>query len=403
MKNVIWIGVICLMALPISLLGQGKKPEVLVYGQGFVGYAAALQSAKSNLHTIWVIQGDELVPEARNIQIQDTGFYHAGIWAEIYQLTQDSLTTRSFAEALEFRMEGIPHLQIIRQGGIRKASPRKKTIRVQLADRKSFTVRAVVDASPDGELSEKLGLAAPSATAVSPSLRTSVVAAAPGDLPSGNFIGLKELLPQENSNFLSFSGLARVKSLAKAHQQSNPGFLVSIGQALGATAGYLAFFKTTPDKIDLRQIQGELVQYGAKLIPLVDIPHSDPNFQAIQRVAATGLWMEPPTTHFEPSEPVSTNDLEGTMNQLYSRSQIWFQGTHKDTMRLDDLLSLIKYISHRGPELEGLVEKGWTKRFQFEGSFDLAAPVNRRQVAVLLDEYTKPFDVKVDIDGRILR
>src|SRR5690606_32134218 len=103
---------------------------------------------------------------------------------------------------------------------------------------------------------------------------------------------------------------------------------------------------------------------------------------------------------FYPDTTVSAADIEPVVRQLYTRSQIWFSDNQRtDAMSLRDLLGLFKYTANRGSELDAEVEKGWERRFKFSGKYVPGHPVTRRQAAVLLDTYLKPFAVRVDRSG----
>lgn len=405
------------LILPAIAFSQAKKPEVLVYGSGLAGYAAALQSAKSNLHTIWVITGEDLAPEMAEhpFNQEDPPHLHAGIWNELRKSMLDTVKDVSLKDAMEKRIKDFPHLHVIKNTEIRKITARKRNFRITFNDRTRFTVRSVVDATLDASDFTNLGF--PPKPTKSPqrdrnapthALMRTGVAVGGAALPQAFTVPLGVLIPADSTNLLSLSSLFTAEE-EEALKQQHPAFLTHIGQALGASAGFIAFFKTTSDKIDVRQIQGELLQYDARLLPFTDIGKDDPNLQAIQRVAATGLFLnknqfdQDGVFLFEPDKNVSTAELMPTLNQLYSRSQIWFTDHTSDSMRMKDLLSFIKYVGQRGDELEGLVEKGWSRKFHLSGEYDLNAPVNRRQIAVLMDEYINPFHVKIDFNGNILR
>ncbi len=70
---------------------------------------------------------------------------------------------------------------------------------------------------------------------------------------------------------------------------ANPAVQMTLGQGVGATAAYLAFFKTTIKHLTVRIIQGEILDYKGYLLPFTDIPQKDPHWRAIQQVCETGL------------------------------------------------------------------------------------------------------------------
>src|SRR5690606_32201677 len=80
----------CLVViLPLLGFAQSKRPQVLVYGYGADAYAAALQSAWSNLNTVWVVNGDKAVPELTSemTTVTSSKGLDAGIWARLLART----------------------------------------------------------------------------------------------------------------------------------------------------------------------------------------------------------------------------------------------------------------------------------------------------------------------------
>lgn len=416
-----------------AVLAQSKRPQVLVYGSGAEAFAAAMQAAMSNLNTIWLSPDNKLVPELT------TGFGHiagnnrldGGIWAillartvnhddrndSIAAIAKQRINPQLAENAINELIGRYPNLTLVRGASIRSVRKVRKNWQVELSNRVRYRVRAVVDASADDTFFQ---MALPDTTTVEaratlnpayllpgeyhPLSRTGVAVA---DLGHPAFtLPLATLLPSGDSNFFPVRSLPALQSLLTGTPEDIP-LLMHVGQAIGAAASYAAFYETTSDKLDLRSIQGEILQYGARLIPFQDIPIESPHFAAIQRLGATGLlpghFDDENLFVFDPNGTVSTREIAPVMDRLYSRSQIWFADNQTDTLRLSELLSLIKYVSHRGNELEGHVEKNWVRRFQFAGQYDAGMVVTRRHFAVLMDAYCRPFDVKAGFDGTIYR
>lgn len=431
-KPVLYI-LVFIFLMPVLALGQkNKRPQVLVYGSGADAFAAAIQAAMSNLNTVWLSPDDKLVPELTTeiSAIEGSEQLDGGIWAtflastlnhddrndSIAAIAKKRINPQIAENVITALIERYPNLTIVRGAQLRSAKKVRKNWEVELANRAKYRIRAVVDASADGVLWQlALPGTAPAAKSTlapdylqagshGPINRTGVAVAnlhhAPYTLP------LAVLIPADDSNLFATRSLPALQTLLTGSVNDVP-LLMHAGQAIGAAAAYSAFYETTSDKIDLRSVQGELVQYGGRLIPFQDIAIESPHFGAIQRVGATGLL---PGTHtdeglfvFEPDKTVSTAEIATVMDRLYSRSQIWFADNRADTMLLSDLLSLIKYVGHRGNELEGQVEKNWKRRFQFTDTYALDMPITRRHFAVLMDAYCRPFDVKVGLDGTIYR
>ncbi|MGK6349890.1 FAD-dependent oxidoreductase [Parapedobacter sp. DT-150] len=425
----------CLLSLlPFIGLSQSKRPQVLVYGYGADAYAAALQSSKSNLNTVWVVNGDKMVPELTSDATAITAGANldAGVWADLLAATlrrdkrSDSLSRiarrrlnpRIVQNALDSLIKTTKNLTIIEQGQLRSVKKSGKNWQIELADRKRFNVRAVIDASIDGYLYQLATEGADSITARKPLpegyigsvayhalSRTGV---AVGNLDGIPFtLPLGALMPADDSNLFVTNTLPAVEGLLGGTVEDIP-LLMHVGQAVGAAAAYTAFFKTTSDKVDARNVQGELLQYGARLIPFSDVPIESPHFAAIQRIGATGVLVgrtgPDHRLFFDPDTAVHAAEIKPVLNQLFSRSQIWFVNhPDVDTLTLADVFSYIKFVGQRGEEMEEYVQKNWKKRFHFEGEYDDQQLVTRKQFAMLIDAYCKPFDVKVGLDGGIQR
>ncbi len=426
------LSLFCLLWIPVLVCGQSKRPQVLVYGSGADAFAAAMQSAMSNLNTVWLSPDEKLVPELTTEinAIESNHRLDGGIWATLLARTMNHEERNDSIAAIAKKrinpqiaenvihdlISQYPNLTLIRGAALRSVSKSRKNWQVELSNRVRYRVRAVVDGSPDGAL---FRMALPDSSVGSartlnpdffqhdeynPLMRTGVAVSDLGHPPYA--LPLAALVPSNETNLFSTRQLRVLQSLLTGGPADVP-LLMHVGQAVGAAASYAAFYGTTSDKLDLRSIQGEIMQYGARIVPFQDIPIEDPHVAAIQRVGATGLLPGSFDEHglfaFEPDKTVSTQEIAPVMHRLYSRSQIWFTDNQADTMRLSDLLSLIKYVGHRGNELEGQVEKNWQRRFELDGTYDPDMPVTRRLFAVLMDAYCKPFDVKVGPDGHIYR
>ncbi len=423
-----------LLALPLTGFAQSKRPQVLVYGYGVDAYAAALQASLSNLNTVWVVNGDKMIPELTTevISITSGAGLDAGIWANLLAKTlrhdkaSDSLSMvakrrvnpRIVQNVIDSVLKSTRNLTIIEQGQLRSVKKSGKNWQVELTDRNRFKVIAVVDASKDGHLYQMArGTLDSIAVRTTPSpdyfqsatyMELSRTGVAVGDLASQAFtLPLGSLIPGDDSNLFLTQRVPVVQHLLTGNEDDIP-LLMHVGQAVGAAAAYVAFFKTTSDKVDVRNVQGELLKFGARLMPFTDVKINSPHFSAFQRIGATGMLVGRRESngdlHFDADAAVTATEIKPVLNQLFSRSQIWFvDHADVDTLTLADLLSYIKFVGQRGNELEGHVQKNWKRRFQFEEEYDEQRVATRKYLAVLLDAYCGPFSVKVGLDGAIQR
>lgn len=423
------------VVLPFFGWSQSKRPQVLVYGSGADAYAAALQSAMSNLNTVWILEDEQIAPELTGgpTTIASGANLDAGVWADFLAKTlnhehaSDSLSAiakkrinpQIALNVIDSSLSATDNLTVIEDAALVEIRKRRNDWQVTLANRERFRIRAVIDASADARLFQ-LAYGATDSINTRAVVETAYFQTMDYDVRSrtgvavGHFgthaytLPLAALVPADDSNFFLTRTVPTLQPLLIGSSEDIP-LLMHIGQAVGAAASYTAFFKTTSDKLDVRKVQGELLQYGARLMPFADVPIDDENFASIQRIGATGLLkgitdVVSGNLLFNPGAPVLAEEIKPVLNQLFSRSQIWFiDHAEVDTLRLTDLFSLIKYIGQRGDELEEQVAKGWSRTFHLEGEFDDARLATRRLVAVLLDAYCRPFDVSVGLTGVIQR
>jgi hypothetical protein len=126
---------------------------------------------------------------------------------------------------------------------------------------------------------------------------------------------------------------------------------------------------------------------------------------AIQHIATTGILKSKSQNdklYFHPDSSFFLQELRLPLKEYYSRSQIWFAEKQDAKLTLDDAISLIKFVGLRGQELNKEIEKAWKSSFKFKSDFDLKKTITKREFAVLVDTYLKPFNVKVDHTGKLI-
>ena len=426
-----FIAIFLIIAFSSSAFAQVKKSQVLVYGDNEIAWAAAVQSARSGVNTLWIRKEKNIgihFSEYKDLTITVNDGLDAGLWAELLGKTRGSSTPNDSLSMMAKQninaqvarnivygiSDSLKNLNQIFNTEVRSIKKSGKQWRIQLSNNLSLKVSAIVDASEDASL---LSLIKPSDLKTesknqeivinasqlykNTTYRTSIMTFSVNhdaivipttvllnSIVAENFFVVREYpwLTKENNR--------DVNSLP---------FFIESGQAIGAAAAYCAFFKTTTDKIDIRTLQGELLAYHGQLIPFQDIKIDDPNFSSIQRIGATGLLKginNNDSFEFSPDQRVSSKEIEPIILALYTRSQIWFNNKNIEEITLTDLLSLIKFIALKGDELEADVKKGWKQRFHFSGDYTPDNHVSRRQMAVLVDYYLKPFNVTIDNTGK---
>jgi hypothetical protein len=65
---------------------------------------------------------------------------------------------------------------------------------------------------------------------------------------------------------------------------------------------------------------------------------------------------------------------------------------------------MIAYVGNKSPEnIQKEVQKNWKTKYAFKSNFDISRQINRRELAVLLQDYMPPFNVNVDNKGKVIR
>lgn len=133
-------------------------------------------------------------------------------------------------------------------------------------------------------------------------------------VPSFN-IPLGSLIPRGKPNFIVAEKSISVSNLVNGASRLQP-VVMQIGQAAGALAAYCIQKSISPEKASVRAIQNLLLHSKGYVIPYYDVPSSHPNWEAIQRVGATGIlkgvgqsvnWSN--RTWFYPDSTISTNEF----------------------------------------------------------------------------------------------
>jgi len=223
-------------------------------------------------------------------------------------------------------------------------------------------------------------------------------------------IPLGAIVPKDVDNLLLTEKALSVTHLVNISTM-NPAIQMTLGQGVGATAAYLAFFKTTTKHLTVRIIQGEILDYKGYLLPFTDIPQKDPHWRAIQQVCETGMLRGIQKTngnsveiHFEPNDLVSTDEIKPTLLEVYTRAFLWFNKEKPgEKFTLGNLLSLISDYTLTDPKtLELTIGKLWKPQFKLPGDLDLKRPATRLEFVVLANKYLNPFAKTVDLSGRIV-
>ena len=374
----------------VSYLGiaQTIKTGVLVIGNGSNAIGASIQSAVSGVKTILLLPDPGFV-------LSPPGNPSSGIDAELQKRmisgnASAAAVVKIWTDTLKNLtvIRGTPWIRIKRSGG---------NWHVNLVGGKSIKAEVMVNADASGKLISELKL-------VKVPLqwrtfgyqdfmyRTSVATGHTLNNVSANILPLSTLLIPTQENLVS---------LNSDHES------IASGQAAGATAAYGVFFKKKTSAVDLKAVQGELINYKLSLVPYADVNPADSNWKAIQQIGLSGFIkaeIKEGTAYFRPDLPVSRLEIAEPIKSYYYKSQIWFDD-HKDPqMTLAATLKMIAYVG--GLSLENTtteVRKNWRSAYHFGHDFDADRVISRREFAVLVSQYLKPFNMTIDKSGKVLR
>lgn len=385
--------------IPLITHAQTTKTDVLVIGNGSAAFAAGVQGATSGVNTTVLTQSD-------GFKINDLSKHDA---SEVIRLFE-----RKAKKSLQVKgLDPLPQMtnQVI-NAVIQKWSDSSKLFKVvnnmpfyeirragngweaKLTKDKSIKAKVLVLAGNPEKVISALKL-----TELNPaketilnytenSYRTTVAGL---NNPSASFLSLYNLLipNQENILFINADDL-------------------EVGQAAGATAAYAAFYGKKTSESNLKAIQGELLNYKLSLMPFDDVKVADSNWLAIQKVGITGI-IKAETNNgkalFNPEKEITYNEVKQPIKDYYYKAQIWFDD-HKDVaINLTNTISLISYVGNKSVEATKTeIQKKWGKSYHFKSTFDLQRNLSRREFAVIINDYLKPFDsITVDKTGRVNR
>jgi len=407
----------------IAIAQKPKKPTLVVYGHDIEAFAAAIQSAKSGVPTLWIVDGEQIVPAVteKEVSILENDHLDAGIWRMLLLASNPAMSpTDSTARSIRLRMNPQlmrnavdrligqeANLSLQKGQQIVGLKNRGKRWEITLANKQKYEIPVILDLSHTDDL-RQLALAQSSSSIEARSIEHASLAEQRLWMASGLASG--EVRAISFSSFLSdhhdnYFNVGHLTFNLRAGAGNLP-LRANIGQALGAIGGYCAFFKTSAEKIDIRKVQDELLQYGAKLVPYQDVAVDDRFATAIQKVGLTGIWQESLSSGkylLNKRDSISFENVRPEFNQLYSRSQIWFLDNTGDYLTWKDAISLVKYVGQRGDELNKQIEQDWSRKLQFEGSFDLDRYISKYEFAVIVDKYCNPFVVRINAQGKIIR
>lgn len=395
----------------ITLQAQTTKTGVLVIGNTPAAVAAAIQSARSGAKTMYLTYSLSVSPIFSE---EDLSFIkgiknHYSLKERKRSKTKDSIIAmpvllNQASNLIKGISDTVNNLTINNNNVVDEIKKDGKSWEIRLKGGIKIKADVVVDATENLSIASMLRIDTKKTMIITGNTinpfenklyRSSVTL---GYQESGSFftIPMGALIPQAEENLIIIPKQSGKVRLSK----------MSAGQAAGTIAAYCAFFKTSTKTINVRVVQGELLAFGALLIPYSDIELKDPNFLVFQRLGLSGLIKSGFTNgkiQFDTAGLVRAEDLRSSMKEFYTRSQLWFADNKKDTLTINDAISLFKFIANRGNELNKEIEEGWKVSFKLNSIFDPKKNINRKEFGILADKYLQPYNIRVDLSGNLMR
>jgi len=431
------------------IYAQTIKTDVLVVGSSASGVAAAIQCGRSKVKTILADDGFKIsgiTVAGQMVSLEVNNNIPSGIWGEFRQHIRENYgKTAGYDTAqnapLKFEpgmgtsilkkiSDTVKNLTVYQNAifsNIKKDGDRWEVTLTREGKTITVKARVVVDATEAGAVAIKAGakLREPFSNQTDNSTlkmyRTSIAASEnlPGQThtdansPKNNYpqypaftIPLNAVVVGDVENILVTEKVLP----AEKNIQYLP-LQLQLGQGVGCAAAFCAFFKTTTKHLNVRIIQGELLDFKGYLLSFADINQTDHAWRTIQQVCATGLLRGRqqitngnPQFVFMPDSAVSTAELQPVLTEIYTRAFIWFNIQKPgEKFTVGNTLSFISEITLTDPAvLNKSMAKAWKGQYKFKLDFDVNRPISRYEFAVLANRFLNPFARTVDLAGRLV-
>lgn len=222
-------------------------------------------------------------------------------------------------------------------------------------------------------------------------------------VPSYN-VPMGSLIPKNSTHLIVAEKSIGVSNIVNGASRLQP-VVLGIGQAAGALAGNALLNNRSLLEIEVREVQQALLDNNAYIMPYIDIRPNHPHFQAIQRIGATGImkghgvpykWAN--QTWFYPEREISQYELLEGLRAIYpALTQYW--SASGEPLTVEGLLEILQVVD-RNVELQD-IEHAWNS-VRFDKAYSAKIPLNRLEVAVLLDGILNPFQIPIRLDGNLV-
>ncbi len=212
-------------------------------------------------------------------------------------------------------------------------------------------------------------------------------------------VPLGVIIPDERRALLVAEKSISVTNIVNGSTRLQP-VVLQIGEAAGTLAALAAMRGCDVRDIGVREVQQITLDMGGYLLPYLDLEYSDPHFEAMQHIGATGIikghganvgWEN--QSWFDADKTISCKELNEGLREIYSRVCI---DSSQESVTSN-------YLSRAIAEVEGCdvatieqkIDESWSALGL--NNYEPARSLTRLECAVVIDSLLNPFH-RVDID-----
>lgn len=220
-------------------------------------------------------------------------------------------------------------------------------------------------------------------------------------VPSFN-VPLGALIPEKIDGLIVSDKAISVSNIMNGATRLQPCVLLT-GQAAGALAALSVQENQKAREVSIRKVQQTLLDAGAYLMPLVDVNPADKEFQAIQRVTASGIlkvkgesykWAN--RTWFYPDTTVTVKEFSEGLKSFDNQFPIYEDQSILTVRKAADLIA-----AFLNKDTSADIQKLWDGKLNRK--YDSNLLITKRELSVLVDELIQPFITKtIGFDGNYL-
>jgi hypothetical protein len=216
-------------------------------------------------------------------------------------------------------------------------------------------------------------------------------------------IPLGALIPRDHPALILAEKSISVSNIVNGATRLQP-VVLGIGQAAGVLASVALQSAKSLEEVSIREVQRQLLQQGAYLLPFIDIPSNDPHFQELQKAGAVGLfkgvgvpYLWANQTWFYPDRLVSEFEVVDGLRPFFQELDAYWgaSGVYLTVGRFVEILQLID------SELNLQKVQEVARATNLAGDFSPNDELDRRQASVLITHLLPVFDLEINWNGLI--